>query len=61
MDYDDFWICEICGEPIGGHSDHKECSKIKKEKYGDSQENKRPIKKLSKKGCDYLADRFTRL
>lgn len=45
-------ICSICGEHIGMYYNHAECSLMKKEIYGDSKENKKPKKKLSKKAVN---------
>ena len=50
--------CEVCGELRGGGIDHKECSEVNKELYGNSQENKYPLKKLSGKDVDYLSKRY---
>ena len=51
-------VCEICGDHIGNGFDHEECSKLKKEIYGGKNENKNPVKKMSKKQldgyCDYI-------
>lgn len=58
MSYDNYelrtGLCSICGEHIGAGFDHVECSKAKKEIYGDSNENKHPKKKISKKQTDYF-------
>lgn len=48
-------VCEICGDHIGLGYDHSECSKAKKELYGDSCENKKPKKKMDKKSVEYLS------
>lgn len=52
--------CEICGDHIGAGFDHSECAKIKREAYGDSNENKKPKKKLSKKACHSAGLYFSR-
>ena len=53
-------VCSICGDRVGLGVDHSDCSKIKKEIYGDSCENKRPVKKLSKNSIDYLTNLLSR-
>jgi len=53
--YDLHCMCEICGDHVSSSVDHTECSKLKKEIYGDSKENKRPRKKLSKRDADKLS------
>jgi len=50
--------CSICGDHIGKGFDHTECSKIKKEFYGERCETKHPRKKLSIKQADRLAVAF---
>jgi len=45
--------CIICGDHVGGGFDHAECSKVKKEMYGDRHKSTSK-KKLSKQDCDYL-------
>lgn len=54
-------ICSICGEHIGMYYDHTECSLIKKEIHGDSNENKKPKKKLSKKAVKSYANYMSKL
>ena len=49
-------FCDVCGDLVGGTSDHSECSKARIEMYGDSSVNKNPKRKLSAKACDSLCD-----
>jgi len=52
-------ICSICGEHIGMGFNHEECSKAKKEIYGDSHENKHPKKRLEKNNIEWIIRRYT--
>lgn len=41
--------CEVCGDPKSGGYDHTECAQVNKAKYAGTNENKNPLKVLSKK------------
>jgi hypothetical protein len=53
--YEKKLTCEVCGDHIGINTDHTECSKAKALKYGDSHENKHPMRRLTKKKADNFA------
>jgi uncharacterized Fe-S cluster protein YjdI len=52
--------CSICGDKIGMGFNHDECAQAKKEIYGESDVNKHPHKKLSKKETDYLGKKYSK-
>lgn len=46
-------VCDICGDHINSHNDHRECSKIKQQIHQDENRQRR-AKRMSKKQADFV-------